>query len=321
MPTALVIGHRGQDGTYLGQFLRKQGYFVTGVSRQFATAEGAGSFNSLDVTDSAGVVRLLAETRPDEVYYLAAFHRSSEDAPMEPHDLISHNFAVNSLGLNNTLGAIACESPDSRLFYASSSRVFGDPDTPQQNEQTPLRPTCAYGISKVAGMEICRYYRSSKNVFASSGILYNHESSLRPGRFVSKKIVRSAVRISRGIKEKLVVGDLNARVDWGYAPDYVRAMWNILNSNAPTDFVIGSGILHSVREFVEAAFSAVGLTWPEHVVQNDALLSGKPTKGVLCADSSKLRSMTGWKPEVDFHQMVRIMVDDENQSFERSIAG
>jgi GDPmannose 4,6-dehydratase len=316
VPTALIIGHKGQDGTYLAQLLGEKGYSITGVARGSVERDGNGgcSGHPVDVTNGAAMRRLVAEVHPDEIYYLAAFHHSSEDLRIDDHELISTSLAVNTLGLSNVLGAVVSDSPASRVFYAGSSRMFGDPTTPFQNEETPLRPNCAYGISKTAGMEICHYYRRLRNVFAASGILYNHESPLRSPRFISRKIVRAAVSIARGSTDKLVVGNLNAKVDWGYAPDYTRAMWQILQLDHPSDFVIGTGILHSVRDFVQAAFGALGLDWKEHVLENSAFLNRESPKSTPCADSSKLRTLVGWKPEVDFQQMIRIMIDAEKES-------
>jgi len=301
MSKALVIGHSGQDGTYLSQLLREKGYSVTGIGRN----------DPFDVTNPADMSQLLAEAQPDEIYYLAAFHHSSEDPPLNEHDLIATSLAVNTAGVNNVLGAIVSENLKSRLFYAGSSRMFGNPGACPQNEETPLKPACAYGLSKVAGMSACSLYRFTRNVFAVTGILYNHESPLRPAKFISRKIVRAAVNISLGSQQKLTVGNLDAKVDWGYAPDYVRAMWQMLQLAQPQDFVIGSGMLHTVRDFIEAAFSAVGLDWQSHVVEDPESLQRKAPAGTLVADSSKLRSFTGWHPQVSFRQMVEIMMKAE----------
>jgi GDPmannose 4,6-dehydratase len=302
MPEALLIGCKGQDGSYLSQLLSENGYSVTGIGRSF------------DVTNTTEVRRLVAHTQPAEIYYLAAFHHSSEDPPVDDNELIATSLAVNTIGLNAVLGAVVSESPASRLFYAGSSRMFGDPATSIQNEDTPYRPACAYGISKTAGAEICSYYRRARHVFATTGILYNHESPLRPPKFISRKIVRAAVSIARGSRQKLVVGNLDSRVDWGYAPDYTRAMWRILQLEQPSDFVIGTGILHSVRDFLQIAFAELKLDWQEHVTQNASSLTLKSPNATLCADSSKLRARTGWRPEVDFHQMVRLMLAAEQHS-------
>jgi GDPmannose 4,6-dehydratase len=315
VPTALIIGHKGQDGTCLSQLLREKGYSVIGLARGSvegaATAVGRG--HPFDVTNHSDMLRLVAEVRPDEIYYLAAFHHSSEDPRIEDHELISRSLAVNTLGLNNILGALVSENLESRVFYAGSSRVFGQPTTLSQNEETPFRPICAYGISKTAGIGICKHYRAGRRVFAATGILYNHESPLRSPKFISRKIVRSAVSIARGSTEKLTVGNLNAKVDWGYAPDYTRAMWLILQLEQPSDFVIGTGILHSVRDLVQTAFGELGLDWKEHVRENGAVVNPE-SPNALCADNSRLRTLAGWQPTVGFRQMIRIMIEAEKES-------
>jgi GDPmannose 4,6-dehydratase len=265
-------------------------------------------FSVLDVCDSRRLHELIAEVGPDEVYYLAAYHHSAEQ-PKPPGETVGLTLEVNAKGLNNVLAAIA-DLPASRprVFYAASSRVFGQPPGDVQDENTPLAPLCAYGISKAAGIHLCRYYRREHQVYASTGILYNHESPLRSQHFVTRKIVRAAVRISSGLERELVLGDLDARVDWGWAPDYVEAMHAILGLNCPDDFVVASGNLHSVREFVEIAFSAVGLDWREHVVERRDVLDGRRAVKPLCGNSGKLQTATGWRPRVSFEEMVRTMI-------------
>jgi GDPmannose 4,6-dehydratase len=266
---------------------------------------------AVDFCHSPAVRLVLAGFRPDEIYFLAAFHHSSEDPPLDDRDLIERSLEVNTLALNNVLSGIAKESPGSRLFFAASSRIFGVPTNAPQDETTPINPVCPYGISKAAGLQLCRYYRHQRGVFASVGIFYNHESPLRPNRFISQKIVSAAVRISRGSKEKLVIGDLNALVDWGYAPDYVLAAWQILQLDEPDDFVIGAGVTHSVLEFVEAAFIALGMDWTKHVTEDAALLTRTAPGSILRADTGKLHRRTGWRPRVSFEAMVEKMVEAE----------
>ena len=227
--------------------------------------------------------------------------------------MICRSFEINTLALNNFLDSIAAISGHTRLFYAASSRVFGDPPTNVQDEDTPLNPVDPYGISKTAGVHLCRYYRAQRKLFCSAGILYNHESPRRAGAFVSQKVVRAAVRISRQSQDKLVVGNLDALVDWGYAPDYVDAMWRILQLPEPDDFVIASGALHSVRELVQSAFEAVGLDWTAHV-QVDPDVTRRQYGCALQGNSSKLESRTGWRPSMTFHDMIRTMVRAELQN-------
>jgi GDPmannose 4,6-dehydratase len=276
---------------------------------------GEWSGAAIDFRQAQAVRLVLAAFQPDEIYFLAAFHHSSEDTPLDDQELIERSVEVNTLALNNVLAGIAKESPHSRLFYAASSRIFGVPTSARQDETTPINPVCPYGISKAAGLQLCRYYRSRRAVFASVGIFYNHESPLRSSRFISQKTVSAAVRISRGSKEKLVIGDLSALVDWGYAPDYMLAAWQILQLDEPGDYVIGSGVTHSVREFVEATFDALGMDWTRHVTEDPALLTrtapASTPASILCADTGKLHRRTGWRPQVSFEAMVEKMVEAE----------
>jgi GDPmannose 4,6-dehydratase len=311
LPAALIIGHKGQDGTYLYRGLSEKGYTVTGIDR---ASPGTADFKDApDIGSKSAMCSLLARTRPNEIYYLAAYHHSSQQQRVDHHLLISRSLKVNTLGLNNVLHAVAEESPETKVFYAGSSRIFGDPSTPVQNEDTPFRPRCAYGISKAAGAQICGYYRDTRGVFAATGILYNHESPLRPLHFISRKIVAAAVGIARGRMDKLVLGGLDDLVDWGYAPDYTEAMWRMLQLEKPVDCLIGTGILHSVRDFVDLAFQAVHLDWRDYVTVNATLLSHPSSKTALCADSSRLRSLTGWKPTLSFQQMIQTMIAAEKE--------
>lgn len=310
----MIIGSEGQDGTYLRRLLRQKGYAVVGVGSRSVIADELDHYPSTDIRNREDVLRLLRSVQPDQLYYLAAFHHSSEDHVLDSGELVSKTVEVNLLALNNFLGGIASECPDCRLFYAASSLVFGDPPTPIQNEATPLNPICPYGISKVAGMHLCRYYRATHNVYASVGILYNHESPLRSPKFISRKITSAVANISRGATGKLVIGDLDSRVDWGYAPDYVQAMYDILALDEPDVFVVGSGVLHSVLDFVHIAFARAGLDWAQHVIEDQRFLSRRVPRTSLCADSSKVRFKTGWIPTVSFEQMVHVMVDSDMQT-------
>ena len=284
MSTALIIGSAGQDGTLLGHHLRGLGYEVRGVTR------GA----PMPAVDDI-----------DEIYYLAAFHHSSEDPPVEPGELFEKSVEIHVTNLVRYLEAIRTRK--ARLFYASSSLVFGDVSESPQTETTPLRPTEPYGITKATGMQICRYYRQAHGVHASVGILYNHESPLRAEKFVSKKIVKAARAIARGSRDRLVLGDLSARIDWGYAPDFVDAMHRIVARDAADDFIVATGEPHSVREFVELAFARVGLDWQAHVEENRAVITRPPHARV--GDASKLVRATGWRPTTSFTAMVHALMD------------
>ena len=312
MPKAIIIGCNGQDGALLCTLLHQKGYTVYGIDHALSDrTESFVRFSVVDACDPRRLPELVAEVSPDEVYYLAAYHHSA-DQPKPPKETVDLTLEVNALGLNNVLAAIAgLPASKPRAFYAASSRIFGEPPGDVQDENTPLAPLCPYGISKAAGVHLCRYYRREHQVYASTGILYNHESPLRSPHFVTRKIVRAAVRISSGLERELVLGDLDARVDWGWAPDYVEAMHAILRLAFPDDFVLATGILHSVREFVEIAFSAVGLDWREHVVERRDVLDGRRSVKPLCGNSEKLQTATGWRPRVSFEQMVRSMIAAE----------
>jgi GDPmannose 4,6-dehydratase len=268
-----------------------------------------------DIQSIGHVQQIVSDFTPDEIYYLAAHHHAAEAISHNDYDLVQRSFAVNTFGLHNFLDVALSAAPRCKIFYASSSHVFGEPVTEIQTEETPFNPICAYGISKAAGVQLCRYYRRRHGAFVSVGILYNHESPKRAPHFVFRKVVKAAVDISLHHADKLTVGSLDSRVDWGYAPDYVDAMWRILQLNDPHDFVVASGELHSVRELVEIAFGAVGLDWQAYV-EVDPAIARKRRSGVLRGDSSKLRRYTGWSAKKSFREMieetVRIEIDHEH---------
>jgi len=308
---ALVVGCSGQDGSFLLEQLRAKGYSVAGVGR--STIEGPlPNQKLLDVRDRSRVQELLCHFRPDEIYYLAAFHHSSEELAINDRDLIQRSFEINTLALNNFLHSLAVDIPHARLFYSASSHVFGDPPENIQDELTPLNPIDAYGISKAAGLLLCRHYRKQRDIYCSVGILYNHESPRRSSTFVSQKVISAAVRISRKIQQKLVIGDLDATVDWGYAPDYVDAMWRILQLEKPEDFVIASGAVYSVRQLVQIAFEALDLDWKAYV-EIDPSLMRKSRTSILQGNSARLQARTGWRPQKSFREIILEMVKAETE--------
>jgi len=297
MSRCAIIGHRGQDGRILSEFLQKRGDRVIGIGR-----------GDLDLTDQTAVDVFLKKEKPDQIYYLAAFHHSSEDREsMSDAEIFHRSIQVHVSGVIAFLESIKKSANPIRLFYAASSHVFGEATVQPQNEETPFRPTNIYGITKAAGIEACRYYREKHGVFASTGILYNHESPFRGTKFVSQKIVLGAVAISRGQSNSLCLGNLEARIDWGYAPDFIEAMALIMNQASSDDYVISTGESHSVREFVERAFSQLGLNWENHVIVDESLIARK-AKQMLVGDSSKLRERTHWMPKTSFEDMISIMI-------------
>lgn len=308
MKMSLIIGHTGQDGTYLYKHLEKRGDMVAGISRQGTKTTLPRTFPSVNIHDNKQVHDLLAEFKPDEIYYLAARHQSSQDNVVNDTALFKESIGTHLVSLIHFLDGIKSFSPRSRLFYAASAHVFGDNPPGPQNETTPMNPDCIYGITKMAGLKACQFYRAHHGVYASAGILYNHESPLRTANFLSTKVIKTARTIAATGAGELVVGSLNSRVDWGYAPDYVEAMANILEVPVSDDFVVASGETHTVGEFIEGVFSHLGLPWKKFVREDPNLITKKPKAG-LYGNSQKLKKMTGWEPRVRFNELIKILVD------------
>lgn len=298
---AIVVGDKGQDGVLLSKQLEEVGYKVIGLNKL-----------NFDILSTASVMGLIDKHRPSEIYFLAAHHNSSEDKLDSDGLLFRHSFDVNVHALINFLDAIAAVSPSTRIFYASSSLIFGTPNSEVQSESTECKPETPYAISKVAGMNACRYYREARGVFASIGILYNHESHLRSPKFLSRKIVQAAIKIQRFGSGELRLGNLDNIVDWGYAPDFVDAMLRVMMLDEPGEFIIATGKGHSVKEFLILAFSELGIDYRDHVVIDSEVISRNST--VRIGDSSLLRVKTGWAPSVSFEDMVSLLVDAELQS-------
>lgn len=313
MKKALIIGCNGQDGRLLYENLSRKGYYVTGISRPSSQCPAGDWRMSLDISDPQAVLDLIKRIVPDEIYYLAAFHHSSENMPTQDNgELFNKSYQVHVLSLINFLEGMRVYAKDSRLFYAASSHVFGNARIEPQDEQTPFDPKCIYGITKTAGIHTCRFYRNRDRLFVSTGILYNHESLYRKPIFVTKKIINSAIKIKNKQQDKLVLGNLNAEVDWGYAPDYVEAFARIVNASAPDDFVIATGKKHTVRDFVEITFGYLGLDWKKYVEEDKKIIA---KSGVtLVGNPQKLMRATGWKPSVDFAEMIKLLLQGEGVS-------
>jgi len=311
---SVVVGSGGQDGHYLCELLLGRGGHVVGIGRHDCTSSRDGRRGPVDIRSPDQVAALLAELRPDEVYYLAGVFKSSEDRHQGPRETFDQSHAVHVAGWLNFLDGVERQKLGTRLFYAASSRVFGDPPESPQTERTPLAPVCIYGVTKASGLQLARFYRRTRGLACSAGILYNHESPRRPPGFVSRKIVQAAVDIKLGAKRVLKLGNLSATVDWGAVQDYVDAMARIQQLERADDFIIASGISHSVRDFVEQAFSAAGLPWEPYVVEDSSLISAGPAALPLVGDASRLRAASGWKPSMDFAEMVRGLVAEEFRS-------
>jgi GDPmannose 4,6-dehydratase len=308
---ALITGIAGQDGSYLAELLLDEGYEVFGIVRDpdaqydnLVGVEGQIGLIRADLLDQSSLLTALGESQPDEVYNLAApsFVPMSWDQPV-----LTAQFAA--VGATSILEAIRETRPEIRFYQASSSEIFGEPRETPQNEQTPLAPVTPYGVAKAYAHFIVGSYRRRYGLFACSGILYNHESPRRPLDFVTRKVAHGVARIARGLDDELVLGSLDARRDWGYAPDYVRAMWLMLQQPEARDYVVATGVLHSVRDLVERAFGHAGLEWERHVRIDEALQRGKAELHDLVGDASLARERLDWAPSTDFDQLMRILVE------------
>lgn len=308
MRTSLVVGAGGQDGTFLTELLGRRGDKVVGVNRNKVWSVPAENWGAVDILNQQEVLALVKKSQPAECYYLPAFHHSAEDASLSSGDpsLFERSYAVHVRGLIHFLNAIAQVSKHTRLFNAASSHVFGSPSIQPQDESTPLNPENIYGITKTMGIHCCRHFRSELGVFAATGILYNHESHLRPAKFLSQKIVRGVLAFQQDKTKKLVLGDLSAVVDWGYAGDYAEAMARILNHTTPEDFVVATGEPHTVGEFLQIACELIDVDWRECAVTDARLLKKKPVR--LIGDSGKLRRLTGWQHRTTFCNMIEEML-------------
>ena len=311
MPTALITGITGQDGSYLAEHLLGKGYRVFGVVRRTSHHSYERIEHLLDrieivaadLLDQHSLTVVLQETRPDEVYNLAA---QSYVPTSWTQPVLTGEFTA--LGVTRILEAIRLAHPAAKFYQASSSEMFGKVRESPQGETTPFYPRSPYGVAKVYAHWITVNYRESYRLYAVSGILFNHESPRRGIEFVTRKVSDGAARIKLGLATELRLGNLDAKRDWGFAGDYVDAMWRMLQESTPQDFVVGTGVAHSVRELVEIAFDHVGLDWRKHVTVDPRFL--RPAEvDVLLADPTKARTELGWAPTVPFDRLVRMMVD------------
>ncbi|MDE3221840.1 MAG: GDP-mannose 4,6-dehydratase [Acidobacteriota bacterium] len=308
---ALITGITGQDGSYLAELLLSEGYEVVGLMRRSSTVnierishiQDQLILVSGDLTDEVSLIHVLRDYRPSEVYNLAAqsFVQASWAQPVLTGE-------ATALGVTRMMDAIRIVDPEIRFYQASSSEMFGRVRAVPQNEGTDFYPRSPYGVAKVYGHWITVNYRESYNLHASSGILFNHESPRRGIEFVTRKVTHGVARIKNGLSHELRLGNLEAQRDWGYAADYVRAMWLMLQRERPDDFVIATGETHSVRELCEVAFAAAGLNWEKFVVVDPAFL--RPAEvDLLVGDATKARNVLGWKCDVDFYALIEMMVE------------
>lgn len=315
MRKALITGITGQDGSYLAEFLLEKGYEVHGIVRRVAIEDPEHrlwrikhlldklTLHPASLESYPSIFNVIENVKPDECYHLAA------------QSFVSYSFEdefstinTNINGTHYALSAIKMRSPHCKFYFAGSSEMFGLANETPQKETTPFHPRSPYGVSKVAGFHLTTNYRDSYGLFACSGILFNHESPKRGLEFVTRKISNAVASIKLGLSKKLRLGTLEARRDWGFAGEYVEAMWLMLQQDRPDDYVIATGVTHSVEEFVELAFSSVGLDWHEHVVIDERLY--RPAEiHELRGDYSKAKKILGWKPTVSFEELVKMMVE------------
>lgn len=320
---ALITGITGQDGSYLAEFLLQQGYAVVGMVRRSSTEPFDRIAHMLDritlkpadLLDQASLIHLIREVRPQEIYNLAS--QSFVPTSWEQAVLTAEFTAV---GVTRLLEAVRLVDPGIRFYQASTSEMFGKVQEVPQHERTPFYPRSPYGVAKLYGHWITINYRESYGLFACSGILFNHESPRRGKEFVSRKVTDGVGRIKRGLATELKLGNLEARRDWGYAGDYVKAMWLMLQQETPDDYVIATGETHSVRELLQIAFARAGLDWREHVVEDHALK--RPAEvDLLLGDASKAKRVLGWQPEVSFRELIEMMVDADLQRTAETLSG
>ncbi len=318
MPTALITGVTGQDGSYLAELLLEKGYNVIGMVRRTSTV----NFHRIahiqdqitlvpgDLGDQVSLIHILEEHQPEEVYNLAAqsFVQTSWNQPVFTGD-------VTALGVTRILDAIRIVNPKIRYYQASSSEMFGKVQEVPQRETTPFYPRSPYGVAKVYGHWITINYRESYDMHANSGILFNHESPRRGLEFVTRKITHHVAQIKLGLTDELRLGNLDARRDWGYARDYVQAMWLMLQQDSPDDYVVATGETHSVEEFLTAAFGGVNLDWHDYVVQDERFM--RPAEvDLLVGDPGKASRQLGWEPDVSFSELVEMMVNADIEMLE-----
>ena len=311
---ALITGVAGQDGSYLSELLLEKGYEVHGVDKLVPGLDTERPWarishildlielHELSIENLSNISALIHKIQPDECYHLAAQSFVSYDAVKE-----FQTIRTNMDGTHHLLAAVRERVPNCHFFFASSSEMFGRTEEYPQNERTAFYPRSIYGISKTAGFYLTRYYRENYRVHASSGILYNHESPRRGHQFVTRKITRQAAAIKMGFEKEIRLGNLDARRDWGHAKDYVRAMWMMMQQPDPDDYIISTGVTHTVEEFAERAFRHLGLDFKDHVVVDEDLVRSNENN-ILVGDASKARNVLGWEPEISFDEMIREMV-------------
>ena len=329
MKRALVTGVTGQDGSYLAELLLSKGYEVHGLIRR-SSSFNTGRLDRIyrdphesgvrflmhyaDLSDSGSLVNLIRELQPEEIYHLGA-----QTHVKVSFEIPEYTADATGMGTVRILEAIRASGVETRFYQASSSEIFGS-SPPPQSEATPFHPRSPYGVAKVFSHWMTVNYREAHGLHASNGILFNHESPRRGETFVTRKITRAVARIKAGMQDKLYLGNLDSRRDWGYAPEYVEAMWTMLQQDEPDDYVIATGESHAIREFCELAFQRLGLDWQQHVEIDPSYY--RPSEvDYLCGDASKAKRELGWEPKTSFEELVALMVDEDVRLLEDEVQG
>ena len=310
MRKAIIVGINGQDGQYLNNLLLQNDFSIIGIDKNFVSSSHLEWDREINISNSEDVDSLVKYFKPDQIYYLAAYHHSSEDERGNSAELLERSYMVNVYSYLNILESVKKYSKHTRIFYACSSHIYGEPETNIQDESSKFSPLSVYAITKLDSLLLSRYYRHNHSIFSSVGILYNHESPLRSEKFVSQKIVKSAVEIKSGKKNELIIGNLNAVLDWGFAGEYVEAMFKILNYHTPNDFVIASGRKSILKEYISIVFKYLDLDWKNYVKEDSSILKNK-SHNTLCGDSSKLKNATGWTAKYSIQDIAELMVEAE----------
>ena len=324
--SALITGITGQDGAYLAKFLLEKGYQVYGTYRRLSTPnfwrlQYLDIFDKInllpaDLIDTASLTEAIVISQPGEIYHLAAqsFVGASFEQPIGTGE-------ITGLGVSKFLEAIRRVNPDIKFYQASTSELYGGGNLPALTEDAPFRPASPYAAAKLYGYWITRIYRDGYGIFACNGILFNHESPLRGLEFVTRKISNVVAKIALGLEKGLTLGNLEAKRDWGYAPEYVESMWLMLQQDEPDDYVIATNESHSVREFAKKAFGVAGLNWEEHSIATDTRFLRPLDFDLMGGDSSKAKQKLGWEPKVKFNELVEIMVDEDLSRWQRWLKG
>lgn len=330
MKKALVLGVTGQDGSYLTEVLLDKGYEVHGMVRRSATGNTRNIQHLIDdpavfekrfflcrgdLADPTSLYRIITTVKPQEIY-----NEADQDHVGWSYDMVGFSADITGGAVGRLLEIIKQIDPGIRYFQPCTSNMFGKTDTVTQNEETPFNPQSPYACSKILAYHLTRYYREAFGIFASTAILYNHESPRRTDEYLTRKVTRAVARIARGKQQHLMLGDMSARIDWGYSREFMEAAWSILQAPAPNDFVIGTGEAHSVKEWVDEAFAIVGLDPAKYVVQDERFM--RPTKtSPLVADISKARRVIGFEPTITFKPLVKLMVEADLREVDAGAGG